>query len=99
LGGEEHGDVFAGALGHELDVGDPVPEQLLPPRGPAVGVDVVDEVRPAGQRLGRHRVEVADDDVGPQADLEQGVGAAVDGHQDRLELPDVGPQRLQVAAV
>ena len=36
---------------------------------------------------------------GSQADLEQGVGAAVDGDEHGLELPDVGAERFQVAAV
>ena len=54
--------------------------------------------RSASAVLG-HRVEVADDDVGLEADLEQRVGAAVDTDEHRPVLADVRPQRGEVAAV
>ena len=54
-----------------------------------VGVGVHDELRAAVQRRVGHRVEVADDDVGLEAELEQRVGAAVDADRDGLDLPQV----------
>ena len=62
-------------------------------------MDVVHEVRADGKCLLRDRVEVADDDLGLEADLEQRVRTAVDPDEHRLVLPDVGAQRLQVVAV
>ena len=54
---------------------------------------------PQREALGRHRVEVADDDVGLEPVLEQRVGAAVDADEHRLVLADVRPQRGEVGAV
>jgi hypothetical protein len=62
-------------------------------------VHVVHELRTGLQRLLRHRVEVADDHVGPEADLEQGVGAPVDADEHRPVLAYVRSQRREVAAV
>ena len=47
----------------------------------------------------RDGVEVADDDVGFQPDLEQGIGATVDRDENRLEVPDVRADDAQVALV
>ena len=47
----------------------------------------------------RDRVEVADDDVGLHAELEQRVRSAVDTDQDGPYLLDVGPQDAEVLPV
>ena len=60
---------------------------------------VVHELGAAVQARLRHRVEVADDHVGLQADFEQRVGAAVDADEHRPVLADVRAQRGEVAAV
>ena len=67
----------------------------------AVGVGVHDELGAAVHGRVGHRVEVADDDVGLEAELEQRVGAAVDADQHRLDLAEVARalQRGQVLAV
>ncbi len=65
----------------------------------AVGVHVVDELGAAVEGDGRERVEVADDDVGPAADVDQRVGATVDRDQHRSVFADVSPQRAQVVLV
>ena len=52
---------------------------------------------PQTQRLVRDRVHVADDDVRLAADLEQRVGAAVDGDEHGLEVADVALDDPQVA--
>ena len=61
-------------------------------RRPPVGVHVVHEIGAGRQRALGHRVEVADDDVGLEAHLEQRVGAAVDADEHRPVLADVGAQ-------
>ena len=100
LVGEQHRDVLARAVGDELDV------RRRPTRGgsrgPARdrrGARGARARRRSAARASRHRVEVADDDVGLEPDLEQRVGAAVDADQHRLVLADVRPQRREVAAV
>jgi hypothetical protein len=60
---------------------------------------VDDELGAALERRVRTRVHVTDDHVRPVAGLQQRVGAAVDSHQQRLVLRDVGTQRFQVRAV
>ena len=60
---------------------------------------VVHELRAAVPGAVGERVEVADDDVGLEADFEQRVGAAVDRDQHRLVLLDVRPQCAQVVPV
>ncbi len=94
--GEQHRDVLARALGDELVVLDAPLEQVLAARRAAVGVHVVHELGAARQAPSRHRVEVADDDVGLEAELEQRVGAAVDADEHRLVLADVRAQRREV---
>ena len=44
-------------------------------------------------------VEVADDDVGSEADVEQRVGATVDRDEHRAKLPDVRAQRRKIVLV
>src|SRR5207244_13518258 len=76
--------------------------ELLQPLGSgsaSTRVRVHDELRARGERLGRDRVEVADDQVGPMTRLEQRVGTAVDGDEHRTHLARVRPQRRQVLAV
>ena len=99
LVGEEHRDVLAGAVDHELLVRHAPLEQVLAPGRAPVEVHVVDQLGAAAQRAVGDRVEVADDDVGLEADLEQRVGAAVDADQHRLVLAQVRLQRREVAAV
>ena len=96
LVGEEHGHVLAGAGGLEGGVGQ---AQLLEASGPgrvAAPEGVHHQLGVALEGLGGHRVEVADDDVGPVAGLQHRVGAAVDGDDDGADLVDVGPQGLEV---
>ena len=79
--------------------GDAPLEQVLAPGRAAVEVHVVDQLGAAAQRAVRDGVEVADDDVGLEADLEQRVGAAVDADEHRLVLAQVRLQRREVALV
>ena len=60
-----------------------------------------DELGAAAQSLLRHRIHVADDDVGGDPLVEQGVGSPVDGDHHRLHLPQVGgpTQQAQVLLV
>src|SRR6201999_3542268 len=64
-----------------------------------VGVGVDDQLGAAGERRVGGRVHVAEDDVGLQTGLEDPVGAAVDGDDQRPHVADVGAQGFQVAAV
>ncbi len=52
----------------------------------------------AESRIG-DRVEVPDDHVRLEADLEQRIGASVDGNEHRLEVPDVRADDPEVALV
>src|SRR6185312_3047538 len=99
LVGEEHGDVLTGALGHELEVVDAPLEEVLTSGGPPIGMHVVHQLGAAPEALLRHRVEVADDDVGLEAVLEERVGTAVDADEHRPVLADVRAQRGEVGAV
>ena len=97
--GEQHRDVLAGARRRERDR---VDADVLHPlqaaaRGRRVGAD--DDLGAAAQRLVGDRVQVADDEVGVVAGLDQRLGAAVDADQHRPELLDVVPQRDQVVPV
>ena len=59
-----------------------------------------DQLGAAGEGLGGDRVHVADDDVGPQADVEEGVRSAVDADEHRPEVGDVAAaQRCEVGLV
>ena len=53
LVGEQHGDVLARALGHELVVVDTPLEEVLAARGAPVGVHVVHELGAAAQAPSR----------------------------------------------
>jgi hypothetical protein len=68
-------------------------------RGIPVPVCVHHQLGPALQNPVRRRIHVADDQVGLQAALEERVASAVDPDQDGPEIPDVGTDRLEVAAV
>ena len=58
-----------------------------------------DELGAAAQRALAGGVHVADDHVRREALLEQGIGAAVDGDENRAHVADERPQRAQVALV
>ena len=58
-----------------------------------------DELGPGFERALRHGVHVPDDQVGPVSLFEQRVGAAVDPHEQRPHLADVGLERGQVLLV
>ena len=99
--GEQHGDVLARARRFEDEV---VESEIVEPLGagrPTVGVGVHDERGAAAQRTLGHRVEVADDHVGLQAELEQRVGAAVDTDEERSLLAHVAgaAEQVEVLAV
>ena len=89
LVGQQHGDVLAGPGRLEALVGHAVLFEPVGARRPAARVGVDDHRRPAAQRPLRHRVEVADDDVGRVAQLQQGVGSPVDADEHRLHLLEV----------
>jgi hypothetical protein len=57
------------------------------------------ELRSATKRPVRDRIHIAHDDVGLVPGLEQRVGAAVDGDQHRLEVPDIRPHDPKVSLV
>ena len=65
----------------------------------AVGEGRDDDVRAAGQRLLRHLGGIADDEVGPVARGEQGVGPRTDPDQPGPVLPDEPPQPGQAGDV
>ena len=91
--------VFAHALGDELVVRTPAVEQMLAPGRARRGArDARARAPQCIARVGQ-RVEVADDDVGHPAELEQHVGTAVDRDEHGLELADVRPQRTEVVLV
>ena len=73
--------------------------QALLPRRPPIRVGVDDQLGAAAQRRVAGRVHVAEDHVGLQPRLQDPVGAAVDGDDQRPHVADVGAQGLQVAAV
>ena len=66
---------------------------------PPVGVRVHEQLGARAQSRVRDRVEVADDHVRLEPDLEQRIGAAVDGDEHRLEVPDVRADDPEVALV
>ena len=66
---------------------------------PPVRVRVDEQLGAGAERRVRDRVEVPDDHVRLEPDLEQRVGAAVDGDEHRLEVPDVRPHDPEVALV
>ena len=66
-------------------------------RVPVAGVRVYDDLGAAAQRLVGDGVHVADDHVRSHAGVKQGVRAAVDAHDDRLEVAHVRPDDRQVA--
>ena len=71
------------------------------PGRPAVGVAVDDEGGAAAQGPLADRVHVADDHVGREAQLQEGVGAAVDADEQRALLLEVAAaaQQLEVLLV
>ena len=79
--------------------GEPQSVQAVGSRRPAVGVRVHEQLGTAAERGVRDRVEVADDHVRLQPDLEQRVGATVDGDEHRLEVADIRPHDPKVALV
>ncbi len=74
-------------------------EQRLATGPAAIGMHVVHQLGTTVPRLVGQRVEVADDEVGLQAHLEESIGTTVDTDQHGMELADVGPERPQVFAV
>ena len=65
----------------------------------AVGIGVDDQLGAAAQRRVGRAVHVAEDHVRLEARLEHGVGAAVDGDDQRAHVADVGAERGEVLAV
>jgi len=75
-------------------VDEPQTLQPLHARCPTIGVSVDDQLCTALEGLVGHRIHVAHDDIGFEADLENRVSPSVNTHQDRSHLSDVGPERL-----
>ena len=73
--------------------------QPLLARGVAFAVGVDQDLGAAPKRVVRDRVHVADDHVGLPALLQQRLGAAVDGHEHRLEVTDVRPDDPEIPLV
>ena len=96
---EQHRRVLAHALGDELHVRRARSRRVARARRAPVGMHVVHELGAAVHGAVGERVEVAGDDVGLEADLEQRVGAAVDRDQHGMELADVRAQRREVVLV
>ena len=65
-------------------------------RRSAVPRDVQDQLRARGQCQVGDRVELAEHDVGVEADVQHGVGTLVDTDQHRMGLADPVPQRGEV---
>src|SRR5665811_2308474 len=65
----------------------------------SISIGVHHDLCPAAEGGIRDRVHVSDDEVRAVPCLEQRIGAAVDADQDRSELADIVPQRLQVVFV
>ena len=83
---------------HHL-VGDAKGTRALLTRSQSVAVAVHEQLGAGAKRVIRDGVHVAHDHVGRVARLEESIGAAVDGDQDRLEVAHVRPDHPQVALV
>ena len=103
LVGEQHRDVLARAVDDELAVllarGEAHASRFSRPGARPSRCTWWISSAPHRTAPSLERVEVADDDVGLEADVEQRVGAAVDADEHRLVLAQVGLQRLEVALV
>ena len=68
-------------------------------RGAPVTVGVDDDLGATGEGAVRHRVHVADDHVGLEPGLDEGVRTTVDPDEDRTVFADVVAQDLDVLLV
>src|SRR4051794_12951548 len=99
LGRHQHCHVLAGGgRRHHLVFEAQLVEAVAAGRAP-VGVRVHDELGAAAKRRVAGGVHVADDDVGTEALLEDGVGAAVDGDERRLRVAHVRLEHAEVLLV